>query len=102
MKTYASQIIYSIKCDGRFTGQYDEQWRLIFAYDEENALEKSKEIGKSESTMMVDRHGRTICWEMIAIKEVRELELGDGSLLTSKVVDVTPIPAPAWENTTVN
>lgn len=70
MRTYASQIIFSITCDGRFTGQYDEQWRLIFADDEQNAIEQSKSIGLSEGKAMVDRHGRTICWQMIAIKDI--------------------------------
>lgn len=97
MKTYASQIIYSIKCDGKFTGQYDEQWRLVYADNEETAIEEAKAIGLHESSIMVDRHGRTISWEMIAIKDVKELELGHGSLLTSKVIDVTAIAAPIWE-----
>lgn len=102
MRTYASQIIFSIKCDGKFTGQYDEQWRLVFADDEQTAIEQSKDIGKEEGKVMVDRHGRTICWEMIAIKDIQELELGHGALLTSKVVDVTPIAAPIWEQQLVN
>ncbi|MBW7914641.1 MAG: hypothetical protein H3C54_13305, partial [Taibaiella sp.] len=44
----------------------------------------------------VDRHGRTICWEMIAIKDVREVDLGHGALLTSTVIDVTTIADPVW------
>jgi len=97
MKTYASQIIYSIKCDGHFTGQYDEQWRLILAEDELTAIEEAKVVGKHESSIMVDRHGRTISWEMIAIKDIKELDLGHGALLTSKVIDVTAIAAPIWK-----
>ncbi|MCB0696354.1 MAG: DUF4288 domain-containing protein [Chitinophagaceae bacterium] len=97
MKTFASQIIYSIKCDGVFTGQYDEQWRLVFAEDEERAIEEAKTVGMNESSIMVDRHGRTISWELIAIKDIRELQLGHGSLLSSKVIDVTAIASPVWK-----
>lgn len=97
MKTYASQIIYSIKCDGEFTGQYDEQWRLLFADDEVAAIELAKTIGIQEASIITDRHGRKISWEMIAIKDVREVELGHGSLLTSTVIDVTTIAAPVWQ-----
>lgn len=97
MRTYASQIIYSIKCDGEFTGQYDEQWRLLYAEDEPSAIELAKKVGKQEASIIVDRHGRTISWEMIAIKDVRELELENGSLLSSTVIDVTTIAAPIWQ-----
>lgn len=96
MKTFATQIIYSIKCDGTFTGQYDEQWRLLFADDEQEAIEQAKEVGTQESSIIVDRHGRTISWEMIAIKDVKEVQLGHGSLITSSVIDVTTIAAPIW------
>lgn len=102
MKTYASQIIFSIKCDGRFTGQYEEQWRMVYAESEEGAIEKAKLVGSNEAAMLVDRHGRTISWEMIAIKQVREMEVRDGSLLSSMVVDVAPIAAPVWEKHTAN
>ncbi|MBZ0098636.1 MAG: DUF4288 domain-containing protein [Taibaiella sp.] len=101
MRTYASQIIYSIKCNGEFTGQYEEQWRLVFANDEPGAIEQAKQIGSQEASIFVDRHGRAICWEMIAIKDVREVELGHGALLTSSVIDVTTIAAPVWEPETV-
>lgn len=101
MKTFASQIIYSIKCDGEFTGQYDEQWRLVFAEDQPEAIEQAKSIGIQEASIFVDRHGRTICWEMIAIKDIREVQLGHGSLLTSNVIDVTTIASPVWEPETV-
>lgn len=101
MRPYAAQIIYSIKCAGEFTGQYEEQWRLVFAEDEPNAVAQAKEIGGQEASIFVDRHGRTICWEMIAIKDVREVDLGHGALLTSTVIDVTTIADPVWAQETV-
>lgn len=98
MKTYASQIIFSIKCNGAFTGQYDEQWRLIYADSEQQAIEATKAIASQEATNFTDRHGRAISWELTAIKDVKELALGHGSLLNSSIVDVTPIASPIWEN----
>lgn len=97
-----SQIIFSIKCDGRFTGQYDEQWRLVFAEDEPTAVEKAKIIGIDDNHTMVDRHGRTISWEMIAIKQVQEVELSDGATLISQIIDVAPVTAPIWEKEIAN
>lgn len=101
MRAYASQIIYSIKCEGEFTGQYEEQWRLVFADNEPAAIQQARDVGMAEASIFVDRHGRAICWEMIAIKQVREVDLGHGALLTSSVIDVTTIAAPVWERETV-
>lgn len=102
MKPFASQIIFSIKCDGRFTGQYDEQWRLVYADDETSAVEQAKSIGSEHNHTLVDRHGRAISWEMIAIKQVHEIGLDEGSLLLSRVIDVTPVTSPVWQKETAN
>lgn len=101
MKTYASQIIYSIKCNGQFTGQYDSQWRLVFAETEEAAINETRNVGANEAAMFVDRHGRNISWEFLAIKDVKEIEIGHGTLLCSSVIDVEPIAAPVWIEETV-
>jgi hypothetical protein len=96
MKTYASQIIFSIKCDGTFTGQYDEQWRLVYADTEQEAIEQSKVLANKQDNI-IDRHGRFISWELIAIKDIKELQIEHGTLLSSAVIDVTPIAAPVWQ-----
>lgn len=98
MKTYISQIIFSIKCNGSFTGQYDEQWRLVYADTEEQAIEAAKIIAMKETVSFTDRHGRSMSWELIAIKDIKELNLGHGSLLNSSIIDVTTVAAPVWEN----
>lgn len=101
MRTYISHIIFSITCNFSFTGQYDEQWRMVYAHDEEEAIQEAKNIGKHESGLFVDRHGRTIGWELVAIKEVKELEIGHGKLMTSKITDTSEIAAPLWQMETV-
>lgn len=97
MKSYTAQIIYSIKCDGAFTGQYDEQWRLIFANNEEEAMINAKHVAQEKVHGIVDRHGRVMSWELVAIKDLKAVDLEQGSLLSSSVIDVTTIPAPLWE-----
>lgn len=97
MKTYTAQIIYRIKCGNTGTEQYDEQWRLIIANDERDALNKAKEVGKQEEAMFVDRHGRPVEWAMIAIKDIHEIDLQHGALLHSAVKEIEPIAAPVWE-----
>lgn len=97
MKTFISQLVYAIKCDGAFTDQYDEQFRLIYANNKEEALAIAKETGLQKSEEIVDRRGRKIFWEMLAVKDVREIQLEQGGLLTSSVIDTTPIVAPLWQ-----
>ena len=98
MKTYISQLVYAIKCDGAFTDQYDEQFRLIYANSDEEALKIAKETGMQKSEEIIDRKGRTIFWEMLAVKDIREVQLEQGGLLTSSVIDTTTIVAPLWQN----
>lgn len=97
MNPYTAQIIYRIKCESIGTEQYDEQWRLIFAEDDRDALYKARVIAKKEEATFVDRHGRTVQWELIAVKDLQSVDLAHGALLFSSVKEVEPIAAPLWE-----
>lgn len=96
MKSFTAQIIYRIECEGMPTDQYEEQWRLIYASDQLHALTVAKETGKNEETTFIDRHGRTICWRMLAVKDLQPVELNNGSLLFSTVREAEPVAAPLW------
>lgn len=96
MNTYTAQIIYRIKCSGTRTEQYEEQWRLVFGTNERHALEQARSIALEEEATFIDRHGRTIVWEMVAIKDLQEIELKNGALLMSAVKEVEPIGSPIY------
>ncbi|MBL7717675.1 MAG: DUF4288 domain-containing protein [Flavipsychrobacter sp.] len=96
MKTYIAHIIYRIICSGVTTEQYEEQWRLILAEDHNAALRNAREVAGQEESMFVDRHGRTVNWQLVAIKDIQETDLAHGSLLTSLVNEVRPITDPLW------
>jgi len=96
MKPFTAQIIYRIECEGLFTDQYEEQWRLVYADNEEHALSKARETGKNEEATIIDRHGRTMCWKMLAVKDLQPVELKNGGLLFSMVREVELIAAPLW------
>lgn len=96
MKSFTAQIIYRIECEGNSTDQYEEQWRLVYADDEASALTLAKEAGKSEEATFIDRHGRTICWRMLAVKDLQPVELKNGGLLFSVVRDAELVAAPLW------
>jgi hypothetical protein len=96
MKSFTAQIVYRIECDGLHTDQYEEQWRLVFAEDEQQALTVARTAGQGEETTFVDRHGRTIFWRMLAVKDLQPVELVNGGLLFSMVREVEMVAAPIW------
>lgn len=96
MKTYTAQIIYRIKCDGITTEQYDEQWRLIFGTDDRDALFHARVVAKEEEATFVDRHGRAITWELVAVKDLKEVDIKNGSLLFSELKEAQPVASPLW------
>lgn len=96
MKAYTAQIIYRIECEGLPTDQYEEQWRLVYADNSEQALGQAREAGKNEESTFIDRHGRTMCWRMIAVKDLQPIELKNGGLLFSMLREAEILPAPLW------
>jgi len=96
MQSYTAQIIYRIECEGLPTDQYEEQWRLVYADTEELALSEAREAGKNEEATFIDRHGRTMCWRMLAIKDLQPVDLINGGLLFSMVREAELVPAPLW------
>ena len=88
MKTYTAQIIYKIECEGVGSEQYEEQWRLIFADDENIALTEARKVGDEDAASFVDRHGRRVAWKLIAVKDLTEVHLHNGDLLVSVVKEV--------------
>jgi hypothetical protein len=96
MKSYTAQIIYRIDCDGQFTDQYEEQWRLVFAQNEQEALIEARKAGINEETTFIDRHGRSIFWRMLAVKDLQPIEIKNGGLLFSMLREPELIPAPLW------
>lgn len=96
MKSFTAHIIYRIVCEGVFSEQYEEQWRILFANDENAALKEAHRLGKEEECSFADRQGRKVGWEMIAVKELREVNMKHGALIFSTVKEVEPIAAPVW------
>ncbi len=96
MNTFTANIIYRIELEGQSTDQYEEQVRLVFADTIENALAEARSIGQVEEAIFVDRHGRSVCWRMLAVKDIQPVELKNGGLLFSKVHEPEIVAAPVW------
>lgn len=96
MKSFTAQIIYRIECEGLPTDQYEEQWRLVYAEDENTAVAEARIAGRNEEATFVDRHGRTICWKMLAVKDLQPVELKQGGLLFSQLREASLLPTPIY------
>ena len=96
MKAYTAQIIYRILCEGVSTEQYEEQWRLVIARNEAEALTSAREFAREEETLFVDRHGRTVNWKLVAVKDIQPVALEHGSLLFSTVKEAAVVADPLW------
>jgi Domain of unknown function (DUF4288) len=94
--TFTAQIIYRIECEGQPTDQYEEQVRLVYADNQAQALSEAREAGKKEESTFTDRQGRTMCWRMVAVKDLQPVELRNGGLLFSMVREAEILPAPLW------
>ncbi len=96
MRSFTAQIVYRIECEGMPTDQYEEQWRLVYADNETLALAEARKTGMGEEATFIDRHGRTICWRMLAVKDLQPIDLKHGGLLFSMVREPEMVPAPLW------
>ncbi len=97
MKTFCAHLIYRIQCENVASEQYEEQWRIVMAADEEEALKAAKEIAAEEEETFLNRKGKFVKWQLAAVKEVRPFEIKNGALLCSTIKEIETIVAPLWE-----
>ena len=90
MKWYLAKLVFRIVCgDGNHTAQFDEQLRLISAYDSDEAFEKAKFMGREEQETFYNQKQQLVQWKFIDIPELYRLtELIDGAELYSRINEV--------------
>ena len=70
MNWYVTKLVYQIICgSGHHTPQFDEQLRLIEAFDETEALEKAIKIGYDEETFFYKDKQELVQWKFINVSE---------------------------------
>ena len=89
MNWYLTKIIFRIICgDGLHTPQYDEQLRLIHAFDKEEAFKKADRIGKQEEESFFNQKQQLVCWQYINVSEIYSLKkMMDGAELYSRITE---------------
>jgi hypothetical protein len=90
MNWYLAKVVYRITCgNGEHTAQFDEQLRLISAYDPEEAFQKASEIGINEQETFYNEKRQLVRWEYINVSEIHPLNhLVDGAELYSRINEV--------------
>jgi len=90
MKWYVAKLVYRIVCgDGEHTPQFDEQLRLIAAYNEDEAFAKAFSVGKKEEDTFFNQRSQLVKWEFINVPEIYPLSaLIDGAEIYSKINEV--------------
>src|SRR5438270_12850567 len=90
MKWYLAKIVYRIICgDGNHAAQFDEQLRLITAFDKDEAFEKACNIGRSEAETFYNNKQELVQWQFVNVSELYRLQqLIDGAEVYSRIPEV--------------
>lgn len=74
MNWYITKIVCEISIQDHEAVQFDEQWRLIGAEDEREAMIKAKIIGEQEEEVFENQNGKTVSWRFAGIADLHALE----------------------------
>lgn len=87
MNWYLAKIVYRIICgDGNHTAQFDEQLRLIYAVNKEEAFNKAQQTGKKEEETFYNLKQELVKWQFVNVSELYRVgEMIDGAELYSRI-----------------
>lgn len=87
MNWYLAKIVYQIICgEGDHSAQFDEQLRLIYGRDEDEAYEKAIETGYQEEDTFYNDKQQMVKWKFINIAELYRIsQFINGAELYSQI-----------------
>ena len=87
MNWYLAKIVYRIVCgNGEHTAQFDEQLRLIYATNKEDAFYKAHDTGKKEEETFYNLKQELVRWQFINVSELYKMgEMIHGAELYSRI-----------------
>jgi hypothetical protein len=90
MNHYTVKLIFRIICgEGKHAVQFDEQFRLIEAHDESEAIQRATLFAMKQEEDNPQTGKYPVKWEFVGVTEVSRLpELKNGSELYSSVKEV--------------
>jgi hypothetical protein len=90
MNWYLAKIVHRIVCgEGDHIAQFDEQLRLIYASDVNEAFDKAILIGRKEEETFYNHRKQIVQWKFVNVPELYSFtELIDGAEMYSKINEV--------------
>ncbi|MCL6524940.1 MAG: DUF4288 domain-containing protein [Thermoflavifilum sp.] len=87
MKWYLAKLVYRIVVgDGHHQAQFEEQLRLIIAANQQEAIQKARQIGKSSEQTFENVHHQLVQWRFLDISELYLIpQIEDGMELYSHI-----------------
>ena len=85
MSTYLVKLMFNINIDnGSHTSQFDEQIRVVEAFNEEEAFHKARAIGRHEEETFVNSENKLVLWKFIDVVELYSISAAkDGEQIYS-------------------
>src|ERR1700752_5033322 len=75
MNKYIAKLAFQIVSgDGKHTPQFDEQFRIFEAKNENEALAKARAKGKAEEISFLNESKENVSWKYIGVLELLELK----------------------------
>lgn len=87
MNWYIAKLIFKIETNAKSAVQYDEQWRLIQAESEAQALDKATSIGREEDEVIRPDDRDFTAWRFLEVEELTMFnQQSDGAQILSNTV----------------
>jgi hypothetical protein len=90
MNCYITKIVFQIICgDGNHAAQFDEQLKLVYARDEDEAFSKATRMGIQEQDQFYNFRDQLVQWQFVNIAELYLLsDFVDGAEIYSQIREV--------------
>lgn len=87
MNKYIAKTVFRIVSGaGNHKPQFDEQWRVVEAKDEREALKKAREHGRREEDTFLNSSNETVKWQFIDVTDLTEIQnMADGVQIYSRI-----------------
>ncbi len=88
MKNYLAKMVFQIICgEGHHTPQFDEQLRLLYANDVNDAVLKAERLGLASEEIFYNQQQQLVQWKFVDVYEIYEVSGADGAEICSHIVE---------------
>lgn len=90
MNWYVAKLVYQITRANSSSGEFDIQWRIIRADEQDWAIEKSNTLGRLGESIFFNSHKQEVRWKFLGVVDLIKIKaLDDTALLYSQTEEPT-------------